>query len=452
MPGSTLMDAQKAWSPFEPSANRPWDVRAAAHLYRRAGFAAPWSTLEAATQTTPGDAVRELVEARDDDAATAEFGALTRAMVNTGEARSLSGAWLHRMLQTRAPLLEKTTLFWHGHFATSGDKVTDPRMLVAQHQLLRREALGSFAVLAHEISRDPAMLIYLDSVTNRKAHPNENYARELLELFCLGEGRYSERDIREIARCFTGWQVKRNKFRFNRFDHDSGEKSFFGSKGRFGGDEAVDVVLAHDAAPYFIAEKLVRFFVMDELPPERSFLEPIADTLRRSEWRIAPAVRQILSSNVFFSDAARGAKIRSPIEFACGFLRSLDGSANGFKLAEWTDRIGQALFFPPNVKGWDGGRDWVNTSTLVGRANLVHDVLSDENTRFAGGRLDAYFDAWNLSLAERIERLESLLLAVPLSDPRRRALIQLGSDTDADGQPAHRLLHALASTPEFQLS
>ncbi len=324
------IDAKLAWSRFTPDEGQPWDLASVAHLYRRAGFAANWGQLQAGLQQSPAELVSALVACNESPEQAAEFTTMAQAMVNTGEPKRLAGAWLHRMLHTPCQLHEKATLFWHGHFATSGEKVTDARMMQQQHDLLRAEALGSFSKMVEEISRDPAMLIYLDSVTNRKAHPNENFARELLELFCLGEGNYTEADIREIARCFTGWQIKREKFRFNRYDHDFGEKTIFGSTGEFSGEQAVALVLQNEAGPYFIAEKLFRLLVMDEPAPDRRFLAPLATTLRDSNWELRPVVQQILNSRFFYSQIVRSAKIRSPIELACGMLLRVGGLGEQF--------------------------------------------------------------------------------------------------------------------------
>ena len=281
---------------------------------------------------------------------------LATATLATGDVKKLSAWWAYRMLSTPAPLLEKLTLFWHGHFATSAAKVEDAKLMFAQNNLLREHALGDFGALLLEISRDPAMLVYLDSASNRKAHPNENYAREIMELFCLGEGNYTEKDIRELARCFTGWEIRREKFRFNRYQHDTGSKNVLGESGEFGGEKGVEIVAGQDAAPLFIAMKLVKFFVMEEPQPTDDLLSPLAQELRDNDMQIAPVVKRILSSNLFFSNLSIGRKVRSPVEFAVGFLRSLEGSTNSYELAEQLNTLGQGLLYPPSVKGWDGGR------------------------------------------------------------------------------------------------
>jgi uncharacterized protein (DUF1800 family) len=360
----------EAWSPY----TGPWDRARAAHLMRRAGFG---GTVDALVKLTPAEAVASL--AAVDEKFEAVMDSMAQTLLATGDPRKLSAWWLYRMIATPSPLRDKAALFWHGHFATSAAKVTAAALMYQQNRLLRRHALGRFDALVQEISRDPAMLLYLDSATNRKAHPNENYARELMELFCLGEGNYTEKDIREIARAFTGWEVRRDAFRFNAGRHDGGAKTFFGKTGAFGGEDAVRIVLEQPAAARFIAGKLVRFFVFDEPAPSEGLLEPLAEDLRQ-DWDVGRVVTRILVSNLFYESIGR--KVRSPVEMAVGLLRALQGTTDTQALAGELDQLGHALFYPPNVKGWDGGRTWINTSTLVARANLVRGIVTHPKTRF----------------------------------------------------------------------
>jgi uncharacterized protein (DUF1800 family) len=343
------------------------------------------------------------------------------------------------------------TLFWHGHFATSVEKVGDAEAMYIQNRLLRNRALGDFAQLVHEISRDPAMLVYLDSATNRKAHPNENFARELMELFCLGEGNYSERDVQQLARCFTGWEIRRGKFRFNRYQHDFGEKTVLGMTSEFPDSDAIDVLLGQPAAARFIA---ARYFVLEDQNPPAALIEPIATVLRESDWDISHAVRKILNSNLFFSEGVIGGKVRSPVDLTIGLLRALEASADAEQLAEDLLRLGQGLLYPPNVKGWDGGRTWINSSTLLGRANVVGRLMHDAKTRFAGSGLSDYFDRLQARTStEIIDRLAQLTLAAPLSEAKHAALTTLidQNDRSRDERIANAL-HVLGTLPEFQLS
>lgn len=445
------IDVNWAWSSFVPGAEVPWDLKAAAHLYRRAGFGATREMLENAVSRDVCDVVEELLSGDEPESFRLQMSTLGAAALASGKAEQLSAWWAYRLLSTPAQCLEKTTVFWHGHFATGADKVTDPGLMLTQNELLRLSAFGDFGELVGKISRDPAMLVYLDSATNRKAHPNENFSRELMELFCLGEGRYSEVDIREMARCFTGWEVRRGEFRFNRYQHDTGVKTFFGETGEFGGEEAVRIVLKQQSAPEFVVSKLLRFFVMDELPQRHSgLLEPLAREFRETGLQIRPVLRRILTSRLFYSRYSTGRRIKSPVELAIGLLRCLEGTTNTQELSESLRQLGQGLLYPPSVKGWDGGRTWINSSTLLGRSNLVRRLITHQNTRFGKKSLREYLSDKGLKRPfEMIEAFEKMLFAVPIpvaAKERIESLMRPGTDVSTNEG-----LHALCTLPEFHL-
>lgn len=449
-----VIDTEWAWSAYEPTAERPWDLRMAAHLYRRAGFGATLEQLQQAVQAGPERTVDLLLDAMEPGDFVSQMNALADAAMATGKAEQLSAWWCYRMLTTPAQLLEKTTLFWHGHFATSAAKVEDVRLMLTQNDLLRRYAFGDFSQLLLEISRDPAMLIYLDSATNRKAHPNENYAREIMELFCLGEGNYSETDIRELARCFTGWEIKREKFRFNRYQHDTGTKTILGQSGHFGGEDGVRIVVEQKSAAEFLAAKLIRFFVFDEPVPEPSgdLVRPLADVLRDSEMHVQPLLKKLFSCNLFFSEHSLARRVRSPVELTIGMLRSLDGTTDNFHLAEQLQVLGQGLFYPPSVKGWDGGRTWINSSTLLSRSNLMRQLLLSDRTRFGRNSLPDYLRSAGLRSAEDvIDYLETLLFALPIPMAARERVAEIIGRSGAGSGTLMEGLHALFTLPEFQL-
>jgi uncharacterized protein (DUF1800 family) len=305
------------------------------------------------------------------------------------------------------------------------------------------------------IARDPAMLIYLDSSTNRKAHANENFARELMELFCLGEGNYSEKDVQELARCFTGWEIKSKQFKFNRFQHDEGEKQILAKQGKFPEGDAVDWILDQPRASQFIAGKILKEFIGDEPELHPDLVEAFAMGLRgaQDKWNLRSFVKRVLGSQLFFSSSTMAKKVRSPVDFAVGLLRSLEGTCNSQQLADSMHQIGQGLFYPPNVKGWDGGRAWINASTILGRANLVAQLLSDNRTRFGGKKLDAYLVSRGAKTREdRLALLEKLLLATPLSSPSRLSLLELAKKSASDEKASEELLRALVALPEYQLA
>jgi uncharacterized protein (DUF1800 family) len=360
------------------------------------------------------------------------------------------------MLNTADPALEKLTLFWHGHFATSAAKVEKAGMMLAQNDLLRRHARGRFGEMVRGVSRDPAMLVYLDSTTNRRIRPNENFARELLELFCLGVGNYTEADIKQVARAFTGWELRLDRFAFNAIQHDRGAKTFFGRTGNFDGDEAIKIVLEQPAAPRFIARKLIRYFVFDEPEAPDALVEPLAKDLREKDFEIGPVVRRILGSNLFFSGHAVGRKVRSPVELGVGLLRALAATTNLIKLAAGVSELGQGLFYPPNVKGWDGGRTWINSSSLLGRANFVRQLLLAGETRFGDGGLEKAAErAGAGNAAQTVDWLLELLVAVPVPAAAREGLVQLIDGKQGPSDRGRRILeaiHVIGAMPEFQLS
>ena len=444
------IDPVWAWSPFVPDDQTAWNSKTAAHLFRRAGFGATQAQLDAAASRSVTEVVDELLNTSEDAAFRDQMSTLAGAALAGNSTDLLSAWWVYRLLSTPAQALEKITVFWHGHFATGADKVTDPALMLTQNQLLRTHAFGDFQQLVLEIARDPAMLIYLDSATNRKAHPNENFARELMELFCLGEGQYTENDIREMARCFTGWEVRRGEFRFNRYQHDSGAKNFLGDSGPFGGDEAVRIVLRQPSTAEFIVAKLLRFFVMDELPQQPGLIDPLAQQFRDEGYQIRPLLRRILTSRLFFSRYSMGRKLKSPVELVAGLLRCLQGSTNTQELAEALRQLGQGLFYPPSVKGWDGGRTWINSSTLLGRSNLIRRLITHPNTRFSGKPLrDQLADQGLTRPADIINACELLLFAVPIpqtAKERIETLMRAGTP-----QAVSEGLHALCTLPEFHL-
>lgn len=454
MSDMNAIDRDWAWAAFEPSPQQPWDLRLAAHLFRRGGFGADFRTLEAAALRQPAEIVEELIAQNTEGSefrATAD--ALAETVLASGDAKRLSAAWVYRLLFTPSQLLERTTLFWHGHFATSADKVTDARLMWNQNQVLREYALGSFAELAQRISQDPAMLIYLDSVVNRKAHPNENFARELMELFCLGEGNYSERDVLELARCFTGWEIKNNRFRKNRYQQDGEVKRVLGQSGRFDGEDGVRIVLEQPAVEQFLALKFFRYFISDEPRPSAELLQPLANCFREHNLHTAAPIKMILQSNLFYSAHAVARRIRSPVELIVGGLRCLRATANTQSIAEGLVKLGQGLFYPPNVKGWDGGRTWINSSTLLGRANLVADLLNQDSTRFDGQTLAEYLD--NLGVTSpraAIEHFETCLLATRIDDSTKSQLLNTFAMRSGDREQSLRgLLQGVLSLPQCQL-
>jgi len=280
--------------------------------------------------------------------------------------------WFHRILQTMAPLREKMTLFWHDHFATSIQKVKQPMFMVRQNQMFRDQALGSFEKLTRSIVVDPAMMIYLDTPNSRKGKPNENFAREVMELFTLGEGHYTEQDIREAARAFTGYQLNRltGAVTHNRKQWDAEPKTIFGHTGPFTGDDVVTLIFKQNRPSAFIAEKLWRYFVSEDEPA--GVIAALAAIIRENDHRVEPALRAIFLSEEFYDSAVIRNQIKCPVQFLVSMLKQFEITTPPAGLALRSQRdLGQQLFLPPNVAGWDWGQAWINTNTLLSRYNIA---------------------------------------------------------------------------------
>ena len=429
---NSTLSGSEAWEPYRGELT----PRLAAHLYRRAGFGATYKQLHEASELGVSGVVDQLFQGTDTNNANendqgastgfdSQMNSMATAMTAAGDGKRLSSWWLYRMIHSPDQLAEKITLFWHGHFATSAAKVTDVKMMLGQHDLLRRHALSEFEPLIRAISRDPAMLVWLDSTTNRRIHPNENYAREIMELFCLGPGAYTEDDIKEVARAFTGWELRGKRFAFNAYQHDNNEKNILGQRGNFDGDDAIRIILQQPAAARFIAHKLIRYLVAEDPALDTPTVESLAQIIRDNNFNTAAAVKHILTSRIFYSTQAIARRIKSPVELAVGLLRSLNGIANTNYLAEEAERLGQGVFYPPNVKGWDGGRTWINSSTLIGRANLVRGLVIDGQADFTNGLGSVLREAGAQDAASSVETLATLLLAVDPPDSVKRELIRV---------------------------
>ncbi len=379
----TSTDPQVGYRPSGPldvaSALLPYTghfgPRQAGHLLRRAGFGGSALDVTASMQRGCPAAVDTLLHPAADEAfsdypdVTILYGAPGKVRIGT------QLWWLDRMLRTRHPLAEKMTVFWHGHFATSISKVPAP-LMARQINLFRAQGLGNFRTLLTSISVDPAMSVWLDNRSNFKAHPNENYAREVMELFALGLGNYTETDVKEGARALTGWPYsgKTLSVTFNAKLHDDGVKTFLGQSGNFGLNDVVDIIVAQPVHQRFIARKLLEFFVYSD--PEPELTEALAQTYALAGFDIAKTLGTVLRSNVFYSTRAYRAIPKSPLEFVIGLLRYTGAPAVPANVPDALRRMGQEPLAPPSVKGWDGGPAWINTTTLLARFNFVNALLA----------------------------------------------------------------------------
>jgi uncharacterized protein (DUF1800 family) len=326
-----------AWEPYRPTADNPWDLRKVGHLYRRAAFGATWSELHQALADGPDKAVDRILKggsADPDFDRTSDYMASERSLPAGAAGNQLSAWWLARILRSPHPLREKLTVFWHNHFATSHAKVQNARHMLGQYRLLHRHALGDFRAMLTDMSTDPAMMVWLDTKDSKKGQPNENYARELMELFSLGIGHYTETDIREAARAFTGYEIDGGKGVLNPRQHDDGEKAVLGKKGKWKADDVVKICLDQPACPRFIVRKLYRFLVNESSSPGPGLIDPLADQYRKSGFDTAKLVETILRSNHFFSAASYRQRVKAPVDFGwrgtsarCGWPRPSKASA-----------------------------------------------------------------------------------------------------------------------------
>jgi uncharacterized protein (DUF1800 family) len=300
--------------------------------------------------------------------------AYQRTLVQQG--LELRAWWIGEMLATPSPLTERMTLFWHNHFATSQRKVRLAQLMYRQNVLLRRQALGNFATMLHGIAKDPAMLIWLDNAGSRRQAPNENFAREVMELFTLGVGNYTERDVKEAARAFTGFSLDRDtgEYRYRPFFHDAGVKTVLGKIGELDGDDVLDILLARPETARFVADKVWREFVSPT--PDAGVVERWAAVFRGEHYEIKPLMRAVLTSDAFWDPANRATLVKSPVDVVVGTLRTFDiHPADLRPAAVQTAVLGQNLFAPPNVKGWPGGDTWIDSATLLGRKQFVERVF-----------------------------------------------------------------------------
>jgi uncharacterized protein (DUF1800 family) len=439
-----------AWKPFQPTAGDPWSLRHVAHLHRRAGFGATWSELARDLREGPEASVRRFLEPPPANSEVLAAEAMERAALSADHPLRLAAAWLYRMLYTPDPLAERMTLVWHGHFATSNRKVESTALMQGQLATFRRHALGNFAELLADVIRDPAMLVWLDGIDSRPEKPNENFAREFLELFTLGPGNYTEADVRAAARAFVGWTRRGDAFIFDDELADRGPKTFLGQTGPWGAQDIVRIVLAQPAVAKRLCGRLYVLFVSDVNGPPDELVEPLAEVLRR-RWSIRDVVATILASQHFFSLQSWRKKIKSPVDHSVGLLRQLGipkTALNLEALAETCHRQGQELLYPPSVKGWDGGKSWLTSTALVERSRFAASVVLGE-PELAMPPFDplAWAQRERVSPDRLIDTWTELLTDGALDRTAQQALASDGDSSDH----CRRLLRLLHSA-EFQLA
>ncbi len=422
------------------------------HLLWRAGFGASPAELALFREMGLQATIDHLVDFDDiDDSALEERLAPQEPELEKNLNR-LQRWSLQRMAYTARPLQEKMTLFWHGILTSSFRISGKGPYMVIQDRLFREQGMGRYDELLKAVSRDPAMMTYLDSRSNKKAAPNENYSRELMELFTLGIGHYTEDDVRESARAFTGWQLSRKRgFYINEKQHDNGRKTFLGRTGRFDGDDIVDIIMEQPAAARYICTRLWTFFAYPD--PEPEVIERLADVFRANGTEIRPVVRAMFESDEFYGARARVALVKSPVELAVGAVRAL-GIETDFKpLDKPIEQMGQALFEPPNVAGWPGGVAWINSSSLLQRINAANMLAEGNNgrLRFTPGDL---MDGQRLSTSgEIVDFLDDLLLGGRLQDADRDVLTAFLDDLGnvSLDRKIRSVVYLMLASPNFQV-
>jgi uncharacterized protein (DUF1800 family) len=450
-------DPAAAWAPYEPSDEVPWDRRRVVHLHRRAGFAATWAEAQRDLKDGPRASIDRLLTGKARaDGVPKDFADVAALLAgNAGDPERLKAWWVYRMLFGPDPLTERLALMWHNHFATSIAKVGDAGAMRRQNEVFREHARAPFGKLLAAVAHDPALLLWLDAPANRAGHPNENLARELMELFTLGVGHYSEADVKEAARALTGWTVADDKFHADPGRHDAGDKTILGRKGRWTGDDLVKLLLEQPATADRLASRLCEQF-MGEGAAGAAAVKALADGLRERDLDVGWGVETVLRSRAFFAAANLGRRVVAPAEFAIAAARALelfDAGPSTLVLADWIARLGQDLFQPPNVGGWPGGRQWVSAQSMVGRANFAADLV-----RGTLARDRRPFDAagWvhrhgrGADLADLIAFCGDLLLTGARADDRVAAA--LGANAKLTPQTARRAVALVLASPEAQLA
>ena len=467
-----------------------------AHLLRRAGFGANRQQLDAYAAKGYQATVDELLDFAEPHSMADDLIRRYHPDQSAGfESGGAGSSWLYRLVSTNDPLREKMTLFWHGIFATGYAKVTVGKVLTDQIRMFRNLGMGSFKSLLLQLSKNPAMIIWLDNVDNHNGAINENYGRELLELFSLGVGNYTEEDVKEASRAFTGWTVAnteytkqlavRNsiwpygkiawRYEYHGEDHDDGEKTFLGETGRFNGEDILDIICRQPATARFIARHMYHFFVADEPPvPQWPYesprdpeaIEMLAQAYFDSDYDIRSMLRVLFNSDFFQSEERRYGKVKSPVELVTGVIRlteEFDGPS-----IEIGDRnsqmsfMGQQLLNPPSVEGWHQGVEWIETGSLIERLNFAAQQLGDlEKPGVKSMVRNILQDESGPISAERlVDKCLDQLGAIEVSPDTKSALVRFASNqsfesksADSSGenqQNVSDLLRLVASVPEFQ--
>ena len=474
------------------------DLALMAHLLRRAGFGATRKELEGYLDMGYEAAVEELLSPTAAPLPTDDDFLMRRYHVDVNSTmynESGQTDWLHRMINTRRPLEEKIALLWHQVFATSCGKINQIKLVLDQVDMFRRHGMGPFDRLLVEVSKDPAMLYWLDNKDSHKDAPNENYGRELLELFSMGVGNYTEQDVYEASRAFTGWSIQNPglhtarvtrcsnwpygkldwHFTYNADDHDDTSKLFLGHDGRFNGDDIIDIICRQEATARFVSRHLYNFFVADEpqvpawqtVPPrDPEAVQTLVDAFFQHRYDVRSMLRVLFNSDFFKN--ARFAKVKSPTELVVGTVRMAGGHVlpefEDIDLALQTDFMGQALLDPPSVEGWHTGVEWINTGALVDRVNFASRQLDDVNKPGVRAIIERVRGEGDHFTADGlVDACLDIMGPITLSDKTRREVVEharglgevdfsMEEGSRASEERVKEVLQLIVSTREYQLA
>jgi uncharacterized protein (DUF1800 family) len=437
-----------------------WTNKEVVHLLLRAGFGSTNDEVAACLALGQEETVRRLVTGEALSANTPkllsfdQFHADGKKAFDPLQLVDQQMYWLYRMVSTPSPLIEKMTLFWHGHFATANYKVKDTELMVGQNELFRKYALGNFKALLTEIGKDPAMMIWLDVNQNKKGKPNENYAREVMELFTLGIGHYSEMDVKESARAFTGWMYNKNeqKVNYNAKQHDNDSKTLLGESGKLDADDVIEVLFHQKSLPTFLAVKLLNYFATDT--PSENWVQQIA-TLISQKNTVGEVLQALFLSDEFYVDTHRLSLIKTPADYVAGILKCCNLSvAKGH--AQAMRRMGQELFVPPDVAGWRGGAAWLTTNCLLARYQFAEGIAKQMNGQTLTS--DPFMPDQADSSMAWVKQTAKLMGITTLSDKTLQSLSAYAEDTIVHNKQTKQktaglrgLLQLVLISPEAQM-
>ena len=434
------------------------DIALMAHLMRRAGFGADRDELEARVARGYEATVEELLDPEAHgipELDTDELFRMTPGFKVPANPENMSGYWMYRFINTPRPLEEKVALLWHHIFATGNAKVASPLEMTLQIDLFRDIGMGDYRTILLELSRNPAMIFWLDNNENHKDAPNENWGRELLELFSMGQGNYSEEDVKECARAFTGWTIGPTlpgvlynrfpwEFKYDPDDHDEGEKTFLGETGNFNGEEIIDIILRHPATPRFIARHLYNFFVADEVqvpswldepPRDPEAIQTLSDTLVASNYNIRETLRVLFNSDFFKDESVWFEKVKSPTELVVGTMRLTQAfreyRPGFFEIGMEPSIQGQAILNPPSVEGWHTGHEWIDSGALLQRINFAADRIGDPNLPGVQNIVERLSHQGTLSPMELVDGCLDLLGPITVAEGTHSQLVA-HAETEGD--------------------